>query len=92
MFNTLKYKPKTTVKTANFTKANKLLEKSATTERPTHAEILKATKHPSIKTSKSTSAFIKPKKKNVQEKLRSLSPTIRAHKQQNMPSRNNSKN
>ena len=84
MFNTMKYKPKTTVKTANFTKANKLLEKSATTERPTHVEILKATKNSSIKTSKWTSSIIKPKK-NIQEKLRSLSPTIRTRKQRNMP-------
>ena len=41
----MRYKPKPTLKTTNFTEVNKLLEKSPpNTERPTYAEILKATK------------------------------------------------
>ena len=43
-FNTLKYKPKPTVKTANVTEGNELLEKSLTTARPTYAKIIKAQK------------------------------------------------
>ena len=42
--DTLKYKPKPTVKTKNFTEGNKLLEKAPTTEILSYAEILKATK------------------------------------------------
>ena len=45
-FNTLKYKPKPTVKTTNFTEGKELLETSPTTARPTYADILKDTKKP----------------------------------------------
>ena len=86
-FNTLKQKPKPAVKTTNFTEANKLPETSPTTARPTYAKILKDTKNPSIKTSKTNL-----NNKNIHEKLRSLSPTIRTGKQGNIPSRNNSDN
>ena len=61
-FNTLKYKLKATVKTTNFTEGNELLEKSPANERPTYAEILKATKNPSIRTAKPTLTVIKPLK------------------------------
>ena len=84
-FNTLKYKPKPTVKTTNFTEEKELLETSPTTARPTYADILKDTKNPSIKTSKTNF-----NNKNIHEKLRSLSSTIRTRKQGNIPSRNNS--
>ena len=59
-FGTLKYKSKTTVKTKNFTEGNKLLEKAPTTERLTYAEILKAAKNPSIRTSKTSLTIMKP--------------------------------
>ena len=81
-FNALKYKPKPTVKTKNFTEGKELLETSSTTARPTYADILKDTKKPFIKTNLNN--------KNIHEKLRSLSPTIRTRKQGNIPSRNNS--
>ena len=74
-FNTLKYKPKPTVKTTNFTEGNKLLEKSPTTERRTYAEILKATKNPFIRTTKTNLNNYKTNK-NIHEKLCSLTPTI----------------
>ena len=79
----MKYKPKPTVKTTNFTERNELLETSPTTTRPTYAEMLKNTKNPSIKTSKTNL-------KNIHGKLRSLSQTIRIRRQGNIPSRNNS--
>ena len=50
-FNSLKYKPKTALKTPNFTERNELFEKSTTTARTTYAEIMKDTKNTSIKTS-----------------------------------------
>ena len=84
----MKYKPKPTVKTANFTEGNELLEKSPTTERPTYTEILKATKNPSIRTSK-TNLNKHKTDNNIHKILRSLSPTIRTRKQRNIPSRNN---
>ena len=74
-FNTFKYKPKPTIKTTNFTKGNKLLEKSPTTERRTYAEILKATKNPFIRTTKTILNNYKTNK-NIHEKLCSLTPTI----------------
>ena len=46
-FNTLKYKPKHTVKTTNFTEGNESLEELPATERPSYAEILKVIKNPS---------------------------------------------
>ena len=88
-FSTLKYKPKSTVKTSNFTVGNELGEKSPTTARPTYAEILKAAKNPSIRENKSNLYNYK-KNKNILEKLRSLIPTIRIRKQGTIPSRNNS--
>ena len=51
-FNTLKYKPKPTGKTTNFTEGNELLGKSPTTARPTYAETLNDINNPSIKTNK----------------------------------------
>ena len=36
----MKYKPKLTIKTTNFTERNELLEKSPTTTTPTYTEIL----------------------------------------------------
>ena len=84
-FNTLTYKPKHTVKTANFTEGNELLEKSPTTARPTYVDILKVAKNPSLRTSKTNINT-----KNIHEKLRSLSLTIRTRRQGNIPSRNNS--
>ena len=87
-FNTLKYKAKHTVETLNFTKVNKLLEKSKSTENPTNAKILKATKNLSIRTSKTNLNDYKTAK-NIYEELRSLTPTIRRRKQENIPSRNN---
>ena len=87
-FNTLKYKAKPTVETLNFTKVNKLLEKSKSTENPTNAKILKATKNLSIRTSKTNLNDYKTAK-NIYEELRSLTPTIRRRKQENIPSRNN---
>ena len=88
-FNIFKYKPKPTVKTNNFNEGNELLEKSPATERSTYAEILTATKNPSINTSKTNLNNYKTNK-NIHEKLRSLSPSIRATKQGNIPSRKNS--
>ena len=88
-FNTLKYKPKPNVKTTNFTERNELLEKSPTTARPTYAEILKATKNPFTRTSKTNLNSYKTNK-NIHEKLRSLGPAIWTHKQGNITSRNTS--
>ena len=73
-FNTLKYKPKPIVKT-NFTEESELLEKSPTTARPTYAEILKATKSPSIRTNKTNLNNYK-NNKYIHKKLCSLSPAI----------------
>ena len=84
----MKYKAKPTVETLNFTKVNKLLEKSKSTENPTNAKILKATKNLSIRTSKTNLNDYKTAK-NIYEELRSLTPTIRRRKQENIPSRNN---
>ena len=50
-FIPLKYKPKPTAKTKNL-EGNKIIEKSATTERTTHTEILIAAQNPSIRTTK----------------------------------------
>ena len=47
----MKYKPKTALKTPNFTERNELFEKSTTTARTTYAEIMKDRKNTSIKTS-----------------------------------------
>ena len=88
-FSTLKYKPKSTVKTSNVTVGNELGEKSPTTARPTYAEILKAAKNPSIRENK-PNLYNYKKNKNILEKLRSLIPTIRIRKQGTIPSRNNS--
>ena len=85
----MKYKSKPVVKTTNFTEGNELLEKSPATARPTYAEILKAAKNPSIRTSKTNLNNYK-NNKNINEKLRSLNPSIRRHKQGNIPSINNS--
>ena len=85
----MKYKPKPTVKIANFFEGNELLEKSPTTARPTYAEIPKDTKNPSMKTSKTNFNNYKTNK-NIHKKLRSLSLTIRTRKQGNIPSRKNS--
>ena len=74
-----------------FTEGNELLKKSPTTERPTYAKILKATKNPSIRTSKTHLNNYKTNK-NIPEKLRSLSPIIRTRKQRIIPLRNNSNN
>ena len=82
-FNTLKYKPKPTVKITNLTGGNELIETSPITARSTYAEILKDTKNPSIKTSKTNL-------KNIHKKLCSLDQTIRILKQGNIPWRNNS--
>ena len=71
-FNTLKYIPKPSVKTKNFTEGNELFEKSPTTARPTYTEI----KNLSIRTSKTNLMNYKTNK-NMHEELRSLSPTIR---------------
>ena len=84
MFNTLKYKPKPTVKTTNFTEGKEFIEKSATTARPTYAEILKDTKNPSIKTSKTNLDNYKINK-NMHEKLWE---TIKTRKEENIPSIN----
>ena len=86
-FNTLKYKPKHTVKTTNFTEGNESLEELPATERPTYAEILKAIKNPSWRTSKTNFNNYKINK-NMHTKLRSLSPTFWTRKQGNNPSRN----
>ena len=86
----MKYNPKPTIKTTNFTEGNELLEKSPTTARPTYAEILKDTKKPSIKTCKTNLNNYKTNK-HIHEKLHSLSPTIQTCKQGNTPLRNNSK-
>ena len=83
-FNTLKYKPEPTVKTINFTEGKELLEKSPTAARPNYAKILKDKK----KTNK-TNLNNNKTNKNIYEKLRSLSPTIRTRKQGNIRSRNN---
>ena len=89
-FNALRYKPKPTLKTTNFTEGNKLLEKSPqNTERPTYAEIIKATKNPSIRTSKTNLNNYKTYT-NIHEIFYSLSPTIGTGKQGNIPLRNNS--
>ena len=88
-FNTLKYKPKLTIKTTNFTEGNELLEISPTTGRPSYAEILKDAKNSSVKTSKTSLDNYKTNK-NIHGKLRSLSPTIQTRKQGNIPLRNNS--
>ena len=58
-FNTLKYKPKPTVKTINFIEGNELLEELPATERPTYAEILKAAKNSSKEQAKPTLTIIK---------------------------------
>ena len=84
-FNTLKFKPKPTVKTINFTEGSKLLDKSPTTARATYAEILKDTKNPSIKTTK-TNLNNSTNNKHTHEKLRSLSTIIRKRKERNIPS------
>ena len=63
-FYTLKYKPKTTVKTTNITEGSGLLETSPTTTKTIYAKILKDTKSPSIKTSKTYLS-----NKNMHEKL-----------------------
>ena len=88
-FNALKYKSKPTLKTTNFTKGNKLLKKSPNTERPTYAKILKATKNPSIRTSKTNLNNYKANE-NIHEKLHSLIPTIQVGKQGNISLRINS--
>ena len=88
-FNPLKCKPKPTVKTTNFTEGNELLEKSPTTGRLTYAVILKDKKNPSLKTSK-TNLNNSKTNKNMHEKFRLLSSTIRTRKQGNIPLRNNS--
>ena len=88
-FNTLKSKPKPTAKTLNFSKVNKLLEKSKITENPTYAKILKATKNLSIRASKTNLNHYKTIK-NIYKELRSLSATTRMCKQENIPSRKNS--
>ena len=62
-FNTLKYKPKPTVKTTNFTEGNEFLEKLPTIAIPNYAEILKATKNPSLRTSKTNPNNYKTKYK-----------------------------
>ena len=79
-FYQLKYKPKATVKTTNFTEGNELLEKSPATARPTNAEILNPKKNPSIRTSKTNLnnyktnkhtlkiIFTKPNNSNTQTK------------------------
>ena len=85
----MKYKPKLTVKTTNFTEGNELLEKSPTTAKPTYTEMLKTPKNQSIRTSK-TNLNNYRNNKNMHEKLRSLSPTFRTRKQGNIPSKNNS--
>ena len=77
-FNSLKYKPKHIVKTTNFTEGNELLEKSPTTARPTYAEILKAAKNPSIRTSKTNLNNYK-NNKNIHRKLSPLSPQTRKY-------------
>ena len=82
-------KPKPTEKTLNFTEGNKLLEKSPTTERPTFAKILKATKNQSMRTRKTNLNDYKTNK-NIDKELRSLSLTIWTRKQENIPSRKNS--
>ena len=41
-FGKLKYRPKPTAKTTNFTEGNELIENSPTTEGITYAKILKA--------------------------------------------------
>ena len=81
----MKYKPKPTVKTTNFTEGNKWPEKSPTTER---AEVLKATKKPSIRASKSNRNNYKTNK-NTHKILSSLSPAIGTRKQENISSSNN---
>ena len=84
-FNTLKYKPEPTVKTINFTEGKELLEKSPTAARPNYAKIFKDKKKPN-----KTNLNNNKTNKNIYEKLRSLSPTIRTRKQGNIRSRNNS--
>ena len=78
-FNTLKFKPKPTVKTINFTEGNKLLDKSPSTARATCAKILKDAKNSSIKTTK-TNLNNSTTNKNIHKKLRSISTTIRKRK------------
>ena len=72
--NTLKYKENPTVKTTNFTEGNELLEKSPTTARPTYAEILKATKNLSIRTTKSTLNTYKTNKSKHTRKITFTKP------------------
>ena len=55
----MKYKPKHTVKTTNFTEGNELLEELTATERPTYAEILKAIKTHLEEQAKPTLTIIK---------------------------------
>ena len=88
-FNTMKHKLKPTVKTTNFTEGNKWPEKSPTTERGTYAEIVKATKNPSVTASKTNLSNYKTNK-NTQKILSSLSPANGTRKQENIPSSNNS--
>ena len=88
-FNTMKYKPKPTVKTTNFTERNKWPEKSPTTERGTYAKILKARKDPSIRASNTNLSNYKTNK-NTHKILSLLSPETGTRKQENNPSSNNS--
>ena len=72
--NTLKYKEKPTVKTTNFTEGNELLEKSPTTARSNYAEILKATKNLSIRTTKSNLNNYKTNKSKNTRKITFTKP------------------
>ena len=74
-FSILENKPKPIVKTTNFTEGKEYLEKSPATEKSTNVEILKATKNPSKRTSKTNLNNYKTNK-NINKKLPSLSPSI----------------
>ena len=74
-FNILENKPKSIVKTTNFTEGNQYLEKSPATEKSTDVKILKATKNSSKRTSKTNLNNYKTNK-NISKKLPSLSPSI----------------
>ena len=87
-FGTLNINQNLLQKTKNFTEENKLLGKAPTTERLSYAEILKATKNPSIRTSKTNFNDYKSNK-NIHKKLPSLTSIFRTRKQ-NIPSNNNS--
>ena len=87
-FGKLKYRPKPTAKTTNFTEGNELLENSPTTEGITYAKILKASKNPSVRASRTNLNNYKTNK-NIHEKLGSLRPTIGTRKKEKKPWRNN---